>query len=177
MFHLFSSDSIDWAAKMFLAHSVIIFLMLMNFVSLSIPYAGDFKPFFLLMAIYYWAIYRPTLVPIAYVFALGIVVDLQSGLPVGLSAMLLVICKAIVQRQRAFLMGQPYVTVWIGFALMSLMQAFFMWLVVSLQAWTFMPIIPITVAAGFSIVIFPLISLILLGVHRLLPLQVGQYVR
>lgn len=162
---------------MFLAHSVIIFLMLMNFVSLSVPYAGDFKPFFLLMAIYYWAIYRPTLVPIAYVFALGIIVDLQSGLPVGLSALLLVLCKAIVQRQRAFLMGQPYVTVWIGFGVISLLQSLIMWCVVSLQVWALMPIVPAVVAAGFSILLFPLISLILLGVHRLIPLQTGPYVR
>lgn len=177
MFHFFSSDSVDWAAKMFLAHSVIILLMFMNVVSLSMPYAGEFKPFFLLMAVYYWAIYRPTLIPIAYVFALGILMDLLSGLPVGLSALLLVLCKAIVQSQRAFLMGQPYVTVWIGFALISLVHIILLWMAISLQAWAFMPITSVIVAAGFSILLFPLISLILLGVHKLLPLQTGPHIR
>lgn len=177
MFHLFSSDIVDWAAKMALAHALILLLLLLNFVSLSLPYAGDFKPFFLLMAIYYWAIYRPTLIPIGYVFALGLIMDLQSGLPVGLCALLLVLCKSIVQRQRVFLMGQPYVTVWLVFGMICLLQSFVMWAVMSLQVWSALPIISILVAAGFSILLFPAISLILLGVHKLLPLPTGPYIR
>src|SRR5688572_27609260 len=140
MFPLVPFERIDWAAKLVLAQGIIILLMLMNIVSFSLPHAGEFKPFFLLMAIYYWSIYRPTLIPAAYVFALGIVMDLEAGLPVGLSALLLVLCKVIVQSQRAFLMGQPYVTVWIGFALICVVHVFVMWLVTSLQAMMLMPI-------------------------------------
>lgn len=172
-----SFERVDWAAKLILAQGIIILLMLLNIVSFSLPHAGEFKPFFLLMAVYYWSIYRPTLIPSAYVFALGIVMDLEAGLPVGLSALLLVLCKVIVQSQRVFLMGQPYVTVWIGFALICVVHVFVMWLVTSLQAMMLMPASSILVAAGFSILIFPLISLILLGVHKLLPLPPGPYIR
>lgn len=176
MFQLLSFERIDWAAKLLLAQGIIILLMLLNIVSFSVPHAGSFKPFFLLMAIYYWSIYRPTLIPLAYVFILGIIMDLEAGLPVGLSALLLVMCKTIVQRQRAFLMGQPYVTVWIGFALICLVQIVVLWLVTSLQAMAFMPMTSVLVAAGFSILFFPLISFILLGVHRILPLPPGPHI-
>ena len=172
-----SSERIDWAAKLVLAHSVILLLFFLNVVSFSLPHAGDFKPFFLLMAVYYWAIYRPTIIPAFYVFALGIVFDLQAGLPVGLTALTLILCKTIVQSQRTFLMGQPYITVWIGFAVICLVSVFLQWLAMSIYTGGFVPMTPALVAAGFSIMIFLLISLILLGVHRILPLSHSTYIR
>lgn len=177
MFQFLPFDRIDWAAKFVLAHVVIWLFMFFNIVSFSLPHAGDFKPFFLLMAVYYWSIYRPTLIPAAYTFTLGLIMDLQTGLPVGLSALMLVAIQMVVQRQRVFLMGQPYVTVWIGFAVVALINMIALWLVISLFSLSLMPIISPLIAVGFSIVLFPLASLILLGVHRILPLPSGRYIR
>jgi len=177
MLQMIPIERLDWAAKLLLAHGVIILFMLLNIVSFSLPHAEDFKPFFLLMTVYYWAIYRPTLMPSAYTFLLGIIMDLESGLPVGASALILVGIKIMVQSQRLFLMSQPYITVWVGFAGVVLVNVAALWVVVSLQTLNFVPIQSTLVAAAFSVMIFPLASLILLGVHRILPLPQGHFIR
>lgn len=177
MFQILPFERIDWAAKFALAHTAILLFLFLNIVSFSLPHAGDFKPYFLLMAVYYWSIYRPTLMPTAYTFALGLIMDLQTGLPVGLSALILVGIQMIVQSQRVFLMGQPYITVWIGFAVVAIINMIAQWLVISLFSLSLMPIISPIIAVAFSIVLFPLASLILLGVHRILPLPSGGFIR
>lgn len=169
-------DFANWALRLLLAQGVIILLALLTVVSFSVPYAGDFKPFFLLMAVYYWAIYRPTVMPVAYTFILGLTLDLIAELPVGLTALLLVAVQTLVQKSRVFLMGQPYVMVWLGFALVCLSYSLALWFFMSLAAWNFHTLHALVytlVAAGFSIMLFPAVSFVLQAVHRLLPVTSG----
>ncbi len=168
MSNFYPAEFFNWAFRLMLAQGVNLLFLLLNVVSFSMPHAGDFKPFFLLMAVYYWAIYRPTVMPSYYTFFLGIIMDLQTGLPLGLSALTLVGLQMIVRRSRLFLMGQPYITVWIGFAVLAMANAVFVWLVVSIFS-TMMSLKPSMIAAFFSILLFPLASLALQGVHRLMP--------
>lgn len=165
-------DFLNWAARLLLAQGVIILFLLLNVVSFSMPHAGDFKPFFLLMAVYYWAIYRPTVMPVAYTFALGLLFDQLANLPFGMSALIFVGLQTVVQHSRLFLMGQPYVMVWLGFAITSLAYTISFWLLISLSEFSFASMKALTqmlIAALLSIMIFPLASLLLQGVHRLLP--------
>lgn len=172
MFQILPGEFSNWAARLLLAQGIIILFLLLNVASFSMPHAGDFKPFFLLMAVYYWAIYRPTVMPALYTFFLGVVMDLLAGLPIGLSALILLALQAVVQRSRLFLMGQPYIMVWLGFALMAVANAAALWLVTSLFSMTPAPLPAFTqamIAAFLSVLIFPLASIILHWVHKLLP--------
>lgn len=138
------------------------------------PHAGDFKPFFLLMAVYYWAIYRPTVMPVGYTFALGLILDFLADLPLGLSALVMVGLQTVVRRSRIFLMGQPYVMVWLGFAILSIAYTAAFWFLMSVKNMAFVPaasLIQMLVASALSVLLFPLASLILQGVHRALPVD------
>ncbi len=170
MSNLLPLEFANWAMRRLLAQGVIAVFLLLNVVSFSLPHAGDFKPFFLLMAVYYWAIYRPTLIPVYYTFVLGLVMDLLSGMPPGLTSLVMVALQTLVQKSRLFLMGQPYIMVWIGFSIMALANAFCLWLVLSIKN-GLMPVTPTLVAALLSTLLFPVASLILLGVHKLLPVS------
>lgn len=164
----------SWSLRLLLAQGVIVLLLLLNLVSFSMPHAGDFKPFFLLMAVYYWAIYRPTVMPVAYTFCLGLIIDLQADLPLGLTALILVGLQTIVLRSRLFLMGQPYVMVWLGFGILALSYAISLWFLITLSQFSFPPsgaFVQLMIATLLSVLIFPLVSLALLGVHRLLPVS------
>ncbi len=172
MSHFLPIESITWAMRLMLAQGVIIVFLLLNVVSFSMPHAGDFKPFFLLMAVYYWAIYRPTVMPTGYTFVLGLIIDLLAELPTGMSALILVGLQTIVRRSRLFLMGQPYIMVWLGFAITALANAICMWLIMSIKFWSTVPLpvlMQTLVAAALSILLFPLASLVLQGVHRMMP--------
>ncbi len=174
MFQSLSFEFVNWAMRLLLAQGVIILFLLLNVVSFSMPHAGDFKPFFLLMAVYYWAIYRPTVMPVGYTFALGLILDFLADLPLGLSALVLVGLQSIVRRSRLFMMGQPYVMVWLGFGILSLAYTLIFWLLMSLKNFEFVPaasLVQMLVAALLSLLMFPMASLVLLGVHRLLPMD------
>lgn len=167
-------EFVNWAMRLLLAQGVIILFLLLNVVSFSMPHAGDFKPFFLLMAVYYWAIYRPTVMPVAYTFVLGLVLDFLTELPPGLSALVLLALQTIVRRSRLYLMGQPYVMVWLGFAILSLTYTFSIYLLMSLKNVHFVPassLVQMLIAALLSVLLFPLASLLLQAVHRVLPVD------
>lgn len=165
-------DFINWGVRLLVAQAVTFVLLILNVASLSLPHAGDLKPFFLLMVVYYWSIYRPTVMPMAYTFCLGILIDLLSDMPVGVSALTLMIVQMIVLKSRLFLMGQPFVMVWLGFALTSFAYAFFTWFVLTILNFSMFPketFLQVLVAGLLTALIFPLITLVLQAVHRLLP--------
>ncbi len=172
MFQFLPGEFTNWAVRLLLAQGVIVLLLLLNVISFYLPHAGDFKPFFLLMAVYYWAIYRPTVMPVSYTFILGLIMDLLSGLPPGLNALILVGLQTSVRRSRLFLMGQPYIMVWLGFALVSIAYGLALWLMTSLFSFgpaSFSALFQTLIATLLSVFIFPLASLMLHGVHRILP--------
>ena len=54
------------------------------------------RPYFGLVAVYYWSIYRPDLFPFLGVFGLGLLYDLGSGGIVGLTALLYLLLRGVV---------------------------------------------------------------------------------
>lgn len=71
-----------------------------------IPYVGAITPSFGLVAIYYWAMYRPDLMKPSLVFLLGLVADAMAFLPLGLSALVYVGAYQLSFSQRRFFVGQ-----------------------------------------------------------------------
>ncbi len=165
-------DFLNWSVRLALAQLVTFVLLMLNVSSLSLPHAGDLKPFFLLMVVYYWSIYRPTVMPIAYTFILGILIDLLSDMPVGVSALILMIVQIIVLKSRLFLMGQPFIMVWLGFGIVSFAYALLSWFLLTLINFVIFPketFVQVLIAGLLTALIFPLVTLVLQAVHRILP--------
>jgi rod shape-determining protein MreD len=163
------TEEVGWAFRVLIAQVLTLILFALNLVSFSLPYAGEMRPFFLLMAIYYWAIYRPTLLPPIAAFALGLGLDILSGFPVGLNALLLLAVQMIVRRNRLFLMGQPYGMVWMGFGLTCLTVAGAQWAFFAMMSQGLPAFEPAGAAALLSVAVFPLVTLFLILAHRMLP--------
>jgi rod shape-determining protein MreD len=163
---------LNWALRLSLAQGVIFLFLILSVVSLSLPHAGDLKPFFLLIAVYYWGIYRPTVMPIPYTFVLGLLLDFLGELHPGTMGLILVLLQIIVRRSRVFLMGQPYIMVWLGFAVLCILYSILLWVILSLSNFSIFPLstlFQVLIAAGLTILIFPIGSLLLQSIHRLLP--------
>ena len=62
-------------------------LLVINAVPMQIPGFAQVAPLLPMIGIYFWAVYRPDLMPAAAVFLIGILHDFLSGLPVGVSAL------------------------------------------------------------------------------------------
>lgn len=84
-----------------------------------IPGYAALAPAFSLMVVYHWTIYRPDLLPPLALFLIGVVQDLLSGAPVGTTALVLLLTRAVVLRHRRHFVNRPFPFVWAGFTMLT----------------------------------------------------------
>lgn len=156
-------------ARFTLAYGFIFLLFVFNIVAVSYPLPSAVKAPLFLMVIYYWAIYRPTLLPLWLVFCAGIAMDVLSNLPMGLSALVFVLVHWSVRDQRRFLMGQPFPVIWLGFIVTAGLAGFIQWVLFGLSklGWTPLDALGLSIALGACI--FPFVSVLLHLIHKILP--------
>lgn len=169
MSEFFSSQNISWFRSLSLAQIVIFILFLLGLISYSISYSDAVRPYFIVICIYFWSIYRPTLLSPAYVFVLGLLFDFILGYPVGLHAMLFVVVQWIIRDQRLFFLGQPYVIVWMGFAFTCFAAMLSEWLFFTALNENVFDFSVVLYGTLVSTLIFPIITLLFNMIYRILP--------
>jgi rod shape-determining protein MreD len=80
------------------------------------------------IAVFYWTLHRPALMPVVAVFVIGLLNDVLVGLPIGVSACVLVCVHAAVSLQRRFFTGKSFGVVWLGFAVVAAAALVLGWL-------------------------------------------------
>jgi rod shape-determining protein MreD len=175
MSDLLFTKKIEQFARLFAAYIHIIFLFFLDVISFSLPGIAETRPFFFLMAVYYWSIFRPTLMPPSIVFISGIMLDIISGIPVGVSSFILLTVGWVISTQRTYLMSQSYLVIWFGFFLTCIPTYIFNWGVISLIRGEIIPVMPSVASAVLSIFIFPVITIFLVMSHKLLPVDSKHY--
>ena len=139
---------------------VIIGVLPMNF-----PGLAAIGPALTLMAVYYWSIFAPLLLPPPAVFLIGLVQDLLGGGPIGMNAVILLAVYGLVVNQRRVFMARAFHIAWIGFMLVSLGVALVSWSVVCLFNFSLLMPTPFLVQSGLSIALYPVSSWLFSRVH------------
>lgn len=80
------------ARGLFPAFSVFI-LLLFNLLPISVPLLSTASPALPLMAVFYWSVNRPDLLTALTAFFLGLLQDLLTGLPLGVSSLVLLLVQ------------------------------------------------------------------------------------
>lgn len=169
------SEKIEGMLRFCVPYMVMFVFFTLNLVSFSAPLSTKIEIPLVLMFIYYWSVYRPTLLPQTAVFALGIYMDLLIGFPVGLSAFTLLIMRIVVEGQRLFLTSQSFMVVWMGFAASSAVLLFTQWFLFGLLNWHWTPYVPIILMVFTGTFLFPAAFLFLNLSHKVLPMMHDQY--
>lgn len=155
--------------RLLIPYTLMLLLFILNIVSFSFSLTGTIKAPLFLMAVYYWSIHRPTLIPAWLMFTAGVLVDFMTGLPPGLNALTFVTVQWFVSDQRRFLMGQPFFMIWTGFLIVDAASMFMQWCIFAIVNGYWPPIQPL----GFSILLgaalFPAICILLRLSHKALP--------
>ena len=97
-----------------------------------IPAYAALAPAFMLMSVYHWAIYRPDLLPASAVFLIGISHDLLAGGSLGVTAVVLLLARAVVVRYRRWFPDRAFPFVWGGFTLLTAAAMLVLWVLHSL---------------------------------------------
>jgi rod shape-determining protein MreD len=136
-------------------------------VPLNLPGFAVVTPAFTLMAVFHWTVYRPDLMPLSAVFAVGLLLDLLNGTPyVGLSALTFLLARTAVLSQRQFFVNRTFPVVWLGFLLIAAGNFAFLWFAVCLLHEGLVGLRPFVFQALLTIACYPVGSYILALAHR-----------
>jgi rod shape-determining protein MreD len=126
-------------------------------------------PFSTLCAVYFWSLYRPDLFSPAAAFATGILYDALAGLPLGLTALVLLLVRQLVVVQQRFFLARSFPVVWCCFLLLAPAAEIARWLLISLWWGRLFDLAPVVLSLLLTMALYPLASLLLTRVHSSIP--------
>lgn len=164
-----SAKGIENGFRLLVPVGLLALLFLLSVTALPLPKVGPVKPALILMAVYYWSIYRPTLMPPSLCFLIGLTLDILSFLPLGVNAIVFTLVQLIVRDQRKFLMGQAYITIWAVFAFVAFGSSTLQWLLYGWVNDQLAPALPVLISVAATVLLFPVVTIFLILTHRILP--------
>ena len=105
-------------------------LIMVSALPLHLPSYDEIAVDIGLIAVFYWAIYRPDLFPSMAAFILGLWQDILLGTPMGLHGLIFLLANAVIGSQRTFFQGKSFNVVWWSFSLVAFAASFLAWVVV-----------------------------------------------
>ncbi|WP_138380535.1 rod shape-determining protein MreD [Luteithermobacter gelatinilyticus] len=144
----------------------VLLLAIVMVLPYKIPYFVNLMPFLTLIAVYYWTVVRPELLPVSAVFLVGLVQDILSGGPLGMMALLLLLVRQFVLLQGRNFLERDFLFNWLIFMLISLAFGAVSWALASLY---YKAVLNFWNALGQSlltIALFPVITWVLGGVRK-----------
>jgi rod shape-determining protein MreD len=118
-------------------------------------------PSLLPCVLFYWTLVRPIGITDALLLALGILVDAVSGLPLGCTAMALLVARTVAHALRRVLLDQPPFVVWAGFLVVALAWQATRWVLVSLALGHPFPLRPQLLELIGSLAVYPAVAAML----------------
>jgi rod shape-determining protein MreD len=168
---------LDVFLKSCVPYVALLLCVLADIVSFDIPTYQNIRPSFSLMGLFYWSIFRPSVVPVWLAFLIGIVLDVMSGYPAGMNALFFSIILLVLGDQRRIFLRQSFLTVYLGFALVLVLFYGGQWLIFSGIAGTFLPFSPALGAMALSLLFFPVVSLVMNMCHKISPDHTQDIIR
>ncbi|MDB2683110.1 rod shape-determining protein MreD [Alphaproteobacteria bacterium] len=159
------------AFRMVLPYSLIVVLFVWNVISLSNIGAVLSGYPLVLITLYYWFLYRPTLIPLWLTFVIGIIMDALTGVPLGLNTLIFVLLRLVITDQRRFLMAQTFPVVWLIFCVILVAYHVIQWLLQSFVLMTILPWHDLGTYLIGSVMLFPLLTLFLHLTHKMWPVS------
>lgn len=121
-------QQLDILARQITPFLLTLAVMIVAMVPLQLPNFSQVMPWLALVAVYYWSVHRPDLMPAVAVFAVGVFHDLAAGTFLGVGAAVLLLVHAAVVSQRRFFMSRSFLVIWFGFVVIALGAVVLAWL-------------------------------------------------
>lgn len=162
----FRQSFVDSVGRIGLTLLIVSVLVVLSILPLGIAGYGEIRPAFVLMAVYYWAIYRPYMLSPLGTFLTGLALDLLTGTPLGLQALVLLIVRLVTGTQQKFMLAQRFGVMWACFGLVALASGLAQWLIFGLVNWQMTALKSVLVSAAISALLFPAVALPLYMINR-----------
>lgn len=137
---------------------VTLLLLLLTAVPTRLPGFAGIAPMLPLMGVYYWAIYRPDLLPAWVAFLVGLLYDIIGGTPLGVNALVLLLVQGTAAAQRKFFLGKSFLVAWWAFGLLAAGAIGLSWLLVTVLHGRVIDPTPVVFEYLLTMGLFPLLT-------------------
>lgn len=136
-------------------------LITLSVVPVQIPFYGTVAANLGVMAVFYWVIYRPDLLPPAAAFLLGLWQDILFGTALGVYALVFLVVHTVLVAQRRFFQGKSFVVVWWAFAIVASLASLLAWLLVVVLNGAWIAPTPAVFQFLLTLALYPFVTWIL----------------
>lgn len=136
-------------------------LVVIGAVPLGLPHFAQISPALALMAVFYWSIFRADLMSMLWAFAIGLAVDLLTGGPLGMQAVILLAAHALAVSQRRIFLASSFVVNWWGFGIIVLGAGLVSWLLACLLHGTLHDLLPVLAQMLLAVGLYPMVYWVL----------------
>lgn len=143
--------------------------VLIDQLPLPTPAASSVTPFVTLGVIFFWSLYRPDLMTAGTAFLIGVTFDALAGLPLGLTALVLLIVRGVMVAHQRFFLAKSFIVVWCCFFLLAPVAEAVRWLIASMWWGRLFALDPLVYQIGLTVALYPLVSWLLVLVYRQMP--------
>jgi len=143
-------------------------LILLMQLQYRMSFLDNLFPFLSLIAVYYWCIFAPRLMPVSGVFFLGLLQDILSGGPIGMMALLLLLVRVFVISQGRRFLEREFLFNWLVFIIISPVFGLATWAIASLYLKESQNILNVSGQSLLTIALFPLVTFTLDGMRHFL---------
>ncbi len=157
---------LDIAARCSFPATCAILLMLLTQMPLGIPNQFALLPAVTLACVYFWSLFRPAAMPPPVVFAIGLLFDLLSYLPIGVGVLTLLVVHGLALRWRRWLTSQGFMSVWLAFAGFAIGAAVLSWFLTAGLSVRFLPVAPALFQAVLTTALYPGLAVLFIQAHR-----------
>ena len=165
------AERLDRLAREALPVASALFLVMVSVLPLRLAGAEQMQTALPLLAVFFWAVHRPDLLPAPLVFLVGLLQDFLTGVPAGLNTVVLLLLYGAVRHQRRFFAGRPFLVVWSGLMLVGLGALAIEWLLGSALLGTLVDPGPLAFRYAFMLAAYPVLNWILVRASTALPAQ------
>lgn len=146
--------------------AVTLVLVVVALMHLPVPGFAELAPMLPVMAVYYWSLNRPELLPFWVVFLIGLLIDTLTGGTLGFNALMLLMVAAFMRTQTRYLSEKGFATHWVVFMIVVAVFEFLRWVLMAVIVHKFLPLGDPALRVLLAIALYPCLSWFLLRVDQ-----------
>ncbi len=157
---------LDSTARNLAPFTFTVLLIVFGMVPLGVPNFAPIMPALGVIAVFFWLVYRPDLMPAWAVFLIGLIQDLLGGGALGVGVFVLLVIYAALAGQRRYIAQASFFLVWLVFLPVAAGAFFLTWAFNSLIAEVLLAPGPAAFQYLSTVAIYPCIAWLFLQAQR-----------
>ena len=155
--------SLDALSRTAFPATIAALLLVLAATPVGLPALG---PALVLACVFFWSVFRPSVMPAPAAFGLGMLQDLLGFAPLGQAVLTLLAAHALALRLRPFLFRQSFGVVWLAFCALAGATTALAHTLQVLLDWQILPLRPALVQAGLAAGVYPAVAASLTWLHE-----------